>query len=130
MAAKKIIDKVKKEVPTTKLGENVAGEILIADDVVAMIAALAAGECDGVAGVGNTYTRELMSKVGMKDNTKGVKVSIVDGIVKISLALSVKGGFSIPSVSAQVQNKIKSSVETMTGMTVKNVNVHVIGVEI
>lgn len=130
MAARDIIDKVKKEIPTTKLSENTAGEIFIADDVVAMIAALAAGETEGVASVGQTYTRELMSKVGMKDKTQGVKVSIEDGIVRVALSISIKGGYSIPSTSQQIQSKIKSSVETMTGMTVKSVNVHVIGVEI
>jgi len=132
MAAKNIIDKVTgtdKSSTTVSISTN-GGEICIADGVVAMIAALAASETDGVSGVGDTYTSEIMSKVGIHDKTKGVKVAINDGIVKISMAISIKSGKSIPVVSQKVQNKVKSSVETMTGMTVKTVNVRVINVEI
>lgn len=133
MAAQKIIDRVVKsqEKSTTKLGGSTSeGEILIADDVVAMIAALAATETDGVSNVGNTYTSEIMSRVGVHDKTKGVKVAINDGVVRISMAISIKSGYSIPGISQQVQTRVKSSVETMTGMTVKSVNVRVINVEI
>ena len=132
MASQKIIDKVvKSQEKTTKLGGNsTEGEILIADDVVAMIAALAASETDGVTNVGNTYTSEIMSRVGVHDKTKGVKVAIADGVVRVSMAISIKSGVSIPGVSQQVQTRVKSSVETMTGMTVKSVNVKVINVEV
>lgn len=132
MNNRSIIEKVKKskEKPTTKLGENTTGEILIADEVVAMIAALAASETDGVINVGNTYASELMSKVGVRSKAMGVKVNIADGVVKVSLAISIKNGYSIPVISQQVQAKVKSSVETMTGMTVKSVNVRVISVEV
>lgn len=132
MAAKTLINKVRnQEKTTTKLGGDPSkGEILIADDVVAMIAALAAGETDGVSNVGNTYTSELMSRVGVHDKTKGVKVDIRENIVRISLAITIMNGYSIPSISQQVQKKIKTSVENMTGMTVKSVNVRVIDVEV
>ena len=129
--AQKIIDKVTgKDQQATKLGNTATGEILIADDVVAMIAALAAMETDGVVSVGNTTTSEIMSKVGVHDKTHGVKVEIVGGIVRVSMVITVKNGYSIPGISQNVQAKVKSSVETMTGMNVKSVNVRVIGVEI
>ncbi len=132
MASKTLISKVKsQEKTTTKLGGDPSkGEILIADDVVAMIAALAAGETDGVSNVGNTYTSEIMSRVGVHDKTKGVKVDIKENIVKISLSITIMNGYSIPDISQQVQKKIKTSVENMTGMTVKSVNVRVIDVEV
>ena len=135
MAAKTIIKNIKKarhpENNTTKLaGDPSHGEVLIADDVVAMIAALAAGETDGVSNVGNTYTSELMSKVGVRDKTKGVRVVIGDNVVRISLAISIKAGCSVPTTSQQVQKKVKNSVENMTGMTVKCVNVRVVDVEV
>ncbi len=132
MAGQTLINKVKRqEKTTTKLGGDPSkGEILIADDVVAMIAALAAGETDGVSNVGNTYTSEIMSRVGVHDKTKGVKVDIKDNIVRISLAITIMSGYSIPAISQQVQTKIKTSVENMTGMTVKCVNVRVIDVEV
>jgi len=132
MAAKNIIDKVTgtdKPGTTLSIASN-GGEICIADGVVAMIAALAASDTEGVGGVGDTYTSEIMSKVGIHDKTKGVKVAINDGIVKISMLISIKNGKSIPSVVQAVQGKVKSSVETMTGLTVKTVNVRVINVEI
>ena len=106
------------------------GSVQIADDVVAMIAALAASETDGVSNVGNTYTSELMSKVGVHDKTMGVKVDIRENIVRVSLAITIMNGFAIPDISQQVQKKVKNSVENMTGMTVKSVNVRVIDVEV
>lgn len=136
MAAKDIIDKVTDKVTgsdkssTTVTISSNGGEICIADGVVAMIAALAASETEGVCGVGDTYTSEIMSKVGIHDKTKGVKVAINDGIIKISMLISIKNGKSIPSVVQNVQTKVKASVENMTGMTVKTVNVRVISVEI
>ncbi|MCQ2493481.1 MAG: Asp23/Gls24 family envelope stress response protein [Lachnospiraceae bacterium] len=132
MAAKNIIDKVtgnEKSGTTLSVSAN-GGEICIADGVVAMIAAIAATETEGVSGVGDTYTSEIMSKVGIHDKTKGVKVAINEGVVKISMLISIKNGKSIPSVVQNVQAKVKSSIETMTGMTVKTVNVRVINVEI
>ncbi len=132
MAARNIIDKVTgndKNSTKVSIASN-GGEICIADGVVAMIAALAATETEGVSGVGETYTSEIMSKVGIHSKTKGVKVAINDGVVKIKMAISIKNGKSIPDVSQKVQNKVKSSVETMTGMKVKSVNVRVINVEI
>ncbi|MCR4618281.1 MAG: Asp23/Gls24 family envelope stress response protein [Lachnospiraceae bacterium] len=133
MAAQTIINKVTqdKAKTTTRLGgDPLGGEILIADDVVAMIAALAAAETDGVANVGNTYTSELMSKVGVRDKTMGVKVDIRENTVRVSLAITIMNGFSIPEISQQVQKKVKNSVENMTGMTVKSVNVRVCDVEV
>ena len=133
MAAQTIINRytTDKNKSTTRLGgDTLGGEILIADDVVAMIAALAASETDGVSNVGNTYTSELMSKVGVHDKTKGVKVDIRENIVRVSLAITIMNGFSIPDISQQVQKKVKNSVENMTGMTVKSVNVRVIDVEV
>ncbi|MBQ3899445.1 MAG: Asp23/Gls24 family envelope stress response protein [Lachnospiraceae bacterium] len=133
MAAQTIINRytTDRNKSTTRLGgDPLGGEILIADDVVAMIAALAASETDGVSNVGNTYTSELMSKVGVHDKTMGVKVDIRENIVRVSLAITIMNGFAIPDISQQVQKKVKNSVENMTGMTVKSVNVRVIDVEV
>lgn len=132
MNANMIIEKVKgqQQNTTITIGTNSTGEILIADEVVAMIASLAASETEGVASVGDTYASELMSKVGINNKTKGVKANIKDNTVRISIVISIKNGFSIPTVSQQVQNKVKASIENMTGMTVKVVNVRVIDVEI
>ena len=101
------------------------GEIKIADEVVAIIAALAATEVEGVASMAGNITNELIGKLGMKNLSKGVKVDVLEGIVTVSLALNLKYNYSIVEVSARVQEKVKN----MTGLEVADVNIKVAGVE-
>ena len=105
------------------------GEVKIADEVVAIIAALAATEVEGVASMTGNITNELISRLGMKNLSKGVKVDVLEGVVTVSLALNMKYNYSIMDVSAKVQEKVKSAVENMTGLEVADVNVKVAGVE-
>ena len=105
------------------------GEVKIADEVVAIIAALAATEEEGVASMAGNITNELISRLGMKNLSKGVKVDVLEGVVTVSLALNMKYNYSIMDVSAKVQEKVKSAVENMTGLEVADVNVKVAGVE-
>ena len=105
------------------------GEVKIADEVVAIIAALAATEVEGVASMAGNITNELISKLGMKNLSKGVKVDVLEGVVTVSLALNMKYNYSIVEVSAKVQEKVKTAVENMTGLEVADVNVKVAGVE-
>jgi len=127
---------------TIKADDNL-GEVQIADEVVAIIAGLAAMEVEGVASMaGNAAmevegvasmagnaTRELISKLGMKSLSKGVKVDVLEGVVTVALALNLKYGYSIMDVSAKVQEKVKASIENMTGLTVADVNIRVAGVD-
>lgn len=94
------------------------GEIKIADEVVAIIAALAATEVEGVASMAGNITNELIGKLGMKNLSKGVKVDVLEGIVTVSLALNLKYNYSIVEVSARVQEKVKNAIENMTGLEV------------
>ncbi len=105
------------------------GEVKIADEVVAIIAALAATEVEGVASMAGNITNELISRLGMKNLSKGVKVDVLEGVVTVSLALNMKYNYSIMDVSVKVQEKVKSAVENMTGLEVADVNVKVAGVE-
>ena len=105
------------------------GEVKIADEVVAIIAAHAATEVEGVASMAGNITNELISRLGMKNLSKGVKVDVLEGVVTVSLALNMKYNYSIMDVSAKVQEKVKSAVENMTGLEVADVNVKVAGVE-
>ena len=105
------------------------GEVKIADEVVAIIAALAATEVEGVASMAGNITNELISRLGMKNLSKCVKVDVLEGVVTVSLALNMKYNYSIMDVSAKVQEKVKSAVENMTGLEVADVNVKVAGVE-
>ena len=104
------------------------GQVQIADDVVAMIASLAATEIEGVSSMVGNITNELMSKVGMKKLTKGVKVDILENVVTVDLAVVLEYGFNIPKTCQKVQEKVKTAIETMTGLTVSDVNIRIAGV--
>ena len=91
------------------------GTVKIANDVVAMIAGLAATEVDGVSAMVGNITNELMGKVGMKKQTKGVKIDILDSTVSVDLAVTLEYGFNIPTTCNKVQEKVKNAIETMTG---------------
>ncbi|HIV41009.1 MAG TPA: Asp23/Gls24 family envelope stress response protein [Candidatus Mediterraneibacter guildfordensis] len=105
------------------------GEVKIADEVVAIIAALAATEVDGVASMAGNITNEVIGKLGIKNLSKGVKVDVLEGVVTVSLALNIKYNYSIMDVTAKVQDKVKNAVENMTGLEVADVNIKVAGVE-
>ncbi|HJC43044.1 MAG TPA: Asp23/Gls24 family envelope stress response protein [Candidatus Mediterraneibacter gallistercoris] len=105
------------------------GEVKIADEVVAIIAALAATEVDGVASMAGNITNEVIGKLGIKNLSKGVKVDVLEGVVTVSLALNIKYNYSIVDVTGKVQEKVKNAVENMTGLEVADVNIKVAGVE-
>lgn len=73
--------------------------------MVGIIAALAATEVEGVASMAGNITNELISRLGMKNLSKGVKVDVLEGVVTVSLALNMKYNYSIMDVSAKVQEK-------------------------
>lgn len=106
------------------------GEVKIADEVVAMIAGLAAMEVEGVASMAGNATRELISKLGMKSLSKGVKVDVLEGVVNVSLSLNLKYGYSIKDITTKVQEKVKAAIENMTGLEVADVNIRVAGVDV
>jgi uncharacterized alkaline shock family protein YloU len=105
------------------------GTVKIANDVVAMIAGLAATEVDGVGAMVGNIPNEIMGKVGMKKKTKGVKVDILEGNVTVDLAVTLEYGYNITTTSKQVQEKVKSAIETMTGFNVSNVNIRIVGIK-
>ena len=111
--------------------QNDAGkeEVKIADEVVAIIADLAATEVEGVASMAGNITNELISRLGMKNLSKGVKVDVLEGVVTVSLTLNLKYNYSVVEVSGKVQEKVKNAIENMTGLEVADVNIKVAGVE-
>ena len=104
------------------------GSVQIADEVVAMIASLAATEVDGVSAMGGNITNELMSKVGVKNLTKGLKVEVIGSSVKVELVVLLEYGYNIPATSQKVQERVKNAIENMTGLTVTDVNIRIAGV--
>jgi uncharacterized alkaline shock family protein YloU len=104
------------------------GEVQIADEVVAIIAGLAATEVEGVASMAGNITNELIGKLGMRNLSKGVKVMVTDQSVDVDLALNIEYGYSIMKVSEKVQDKVKSAIENMTGLEVAVVNIRIASV--
>lgn len=110
--------------------ESSAGVVQIADDVVAMIASLATTEVEGVSAMAGNITNELMSKVGMKKLTKGVRVNVQGGNVTVDLAVTMEYGYNIPATCQKVQNKVKAAIENMTGLNCTDVNIRIAGVRV
>ena len=100
------------------------GEVQISNDVLAVISAMAAMEVDGVVAMAGNITAELVSKLGMKKLSKGVRVDVVDNTVMVDLSIILRINENIVTIS----NKVKTTVENMTGMEVANVNVNIASV--
>ena len=103
--------------------------IQISSDVVAVIAGVAVSEVQGVSGMSGGFAggiTEVLS--GKKNLAKGIKVEIDEDKAKIDVNLIVEYGSRIPDVAFEIQNRVKKSVENMTGLKVEEVNVHVQGV--
>ncbi len=106
------------------------GTVKIADDVVAMIAALAAMEVEGVSAMAGNITNELLSKVGVKSLSKGAKVEVFNKKVKVEVAITIEYGYNIPVTCQGVQTKVKNAIENMTGLEVTDVNIRIAGINV
>ena len=114
---------------TFKIKSDQVGDVRIADEVVAIIAGLATTEVEGVSSMAGNITNEIVSKLGMKNLSKGILVEVMENEVKVDVAINIAYGYSIPDVSAKVQDKVKSAIENMTGLTVAVVNVRIASVD-
>ena len=111
------------------LEDEKKGTVHVADDVVAIIAGLAATEVKGVAAMAGNITNELMSKVGRKNLAEGVKVAVNGKRVKVALAIMMEYGYNIPGTCSKVQERVKSAIENMTGLTVTDVDIRIASVD-
>lgn len=106
------------------------GVVRIADEVVSTVAGLAAIDVDGVSSMSGGWGTELVEKLGRKNFGKGIKVEVSNQETKIDIFVVIDYGYEIPKVAETVQKEVKTAVETMTGLTVTAVNIHVVGVAI
>ncbi len=104
------------------------GSIKIADEVVSIIAGLAATDVEGVASMSGGIAGGIAEVLGRKNLSKGVRVDVGTEEAKVDIFIIVKYGVRIPDVAWDIQEKVKNAVETMTGLKVTHVNVHVQGV--
>ena len=105
------------------------GEVKIADEVVAIVAGLAATEVEGVSSMAGNITNEIVSKLGMRNLSKGIQIEVENDEIRVSVAINIAYGYNIPEVSAKVQDKIASAIENMTGLHVTEVNVRIASVD-
>lgn len=108
--------------------EKEYGSIKISNDVIAIIAGIAATEVEGVAGKSMGFTGGITEMLGMRNLSKGVKVKIDERMAEIDISIIVEYGKSIADIAKKVQENIKKSVETMTDLAVPKVNVNIQGV--
>lgn len=109
--------------------ETEIGNIKISVDVVSTIAGIAASQTKGVAGMYSSFAGGIAEKLGAKKNpSKGVKVDMAEKSVKIDLYIVVEYGVRIPELAWEIQEDVKNNVETMTGLEVEKVNIHIEGV--
>ena len=113
----------------TLLNTDIEGDVKIADDVVAQIAAIAAEEVQGVGVSSGNLGSTIMAYVGVKKNEKRVRVEIAENIVHVEMTITVLYGYNIPDVSRLVQEKVKSAIENMTGLSVTDVDIRVSAVD-
>lgn len=104
------------------------GSVRIVPEVVAIIAGLAAIEVDGVAGMSGGLAGGIAEMLGKKNLSKGVKVEVGEKECAVDLFIIVEYGVEIPAVSLEIQQNVKRAIETMTGLHVVEVNIHVQGV--
>ena len=110
-------------------GSEVDNSVRIADDVVGVIAGIAAMEVEGVAGMSGGFAAEVGERMtGKKNLSKGVKVQVGEKEVAIDLYIVVEYGVRIPDVATRVQENVKRAVESMTGLECVEINIHVQGV--
>ena len=105
--------------------ENGLGTIRVADEVVSIIAGLATTEVEGIAGMSGGIAGGIAEILGRKNFSKGVKVEVGEKEAAVDLYIIVKYGIRIPEVALAAQENVKRAIETMTGLTVVEVNVHV-----
>ncbi|MBF1704656.1 MAG: Asp23/Gls24 family envelope stress response protein [Selenomonas sp.] len=108
--------------------ETGLGTIRVADEVVSIIAGLATTEVDGIAGMSGGIAGGIAEILGRKNFSKGVKVEVGEKEAAVDLYIIVKYGIRIPEVALAAQENVKRAIETMTGLSVVEVNVHVQGV--
>ena len=129
MAKKEKIEEKGEIIEINETEEVVNEGIEISSDVIGVISGVAVSEVEGVAGMSGSFAggiSEVLS--GKKNLAKGIKVDISDKKAKIDINIIVEYGTRIPDVAYEIQNRVKKSVETMTGLKVDSVNVHVQGV--
>ena len=109
--------------------EDGDGFIQIADEVIASIVGLAVTEVEGVSKLGGGITRDIVAMLGINNVSTGVTVLFENKELRVDISVEIKYGFNILEVSKNIQEKVKQSLLTMTGIECKEINVRVSGID-
>ena len=110
--------------------EDTFGSVTVSDEVIAVIAALTTLEVEGVASMAGNISKDIISRLGMKNLSRGVHIEREDGLIYVYVSLNIAYGYSIPAVSADVQKKVKAEISNMTGLQIAEVNVRIADVDV
>ena len=113
-----------------RIAETENGKVGISEDVLTIMAGIAAMEVEGVASINKNATRQLIAKLGIKSLAHGVRVEEKDGAINVSINLNLDFDSNASEVCAAVQEKVKTCIQNMTGLTVETVNVSIAGVTV
>lgn len=105
------------------------GNVSFANDVLAIIAGLAASEVEGVAGMSGGIAGGIAEMLGRKNLAKGIKITVNDKLIAVDINMIITYGFKLHEVSRKVQANVVKAIETMTGLSVERVNVNVLGIQ-
>lgn len=117
------------EIKSTEPQQNEVGNVSFANDVLAIIAGLAASEIEGVAGMSGGLAGGIAEMLGRKNLAKGIKISINEKLITVDINMIVTYGFKLHEVSRKVQANVIKAIETMTGLGVDKVNINVLGIQ-
>ncbi|UOY93950.1 Asp23/Gls24 family envelope stress response protein [Ectobacillus sp. JY-23] len=108
--------------------ETTLGKVEIAPEVIEVIAGIAAAEVEGVAAMRGNFATGVVEKLGKKNHGKGVKVELTNEGILVDVYVQMFFGVSIPTTAQKIQDNIRQALLTMTGLELKEINVHVVGV--
>ncbi|MGM9987084.1 MAG: Asp23/Gls24 family envelope stress response protein [Bacillaceae bacterium] len=112
-----------------QMGEEKLGKVEIAPEVIEVIAGIATTEIEGVVSMRGSFASDVVERLGRKNHGKGVKVDLSEEGIKIDIFVQMRFGVSIPTVAEQVQENVRQALLTMTGLELKEVNVHIVGIQ-
>lgn len=107
---------------------NELGRVEISPEVMEVIAGIAASEVDGVATMRGNFASGVAERLGRKNHGKGVKVELGEDGITVDISVIVVYGKSVPIIAKQIQTNVQEAIQTMTGITVDAVNVHIVGI--
>lgn len=117
------------EIKNTDTQQNEIGNVSFANDVLAIIAGLAASEIEGVAGMSGGLAGGIAELLGRKNLAKGIKITVSEKLIAVDINMIITYGYKLHEVSRKVQANVVKAIETMTGLSVEKVNVNILGIQ-